>query len=113
MRADHEIVVAWVDRQIAYRHRRQIPAFVMRPLLAAIHRDPQPELRPEEQQVGVDQVFLNHVRVTAHGTIRRHECRPRFPKVGRAVGVGTHVPERMDVERGVDGARSEVARLHR
>ena len=111
MRADHEIVVAWVDRQIAYRHRRQIPAFVMRPLLAAIHRDPEPELSTKEQETLVDEVFFDDVRIAAHRTLRRNECRPRRPEIGRLVGIGPHVAEGMDVERCVDRTRIEMARF--
>ena len=113
VRGDHEIVVARMDREIAHRHRGQVPTLVARPLLAAVERHPQPELGAEEQQVLVDEIFLDHVGVAAHRAVGRDERRPRRPVVGRLVGVGPHVAEGVEVERRVDRARVEMPRLDR
>jgi len=44
VRCDHQITIARMNRQVAYRDVRQVTAFVLRPLLAAVDRNPQSEL---------------------------------------------------------------------
>ena len=51
VRRDHEIVIARMDREVAHGDRRQVATLVPRPVLAAVHRDPEAELRPEEEEL--------------------------------------------------------------
>ena len=51
VRGDDQVVVARMNRQVANRDVRQIAALVLRPLRAAVERNPQPEFRAEEEQV--------------------------------------------------------------
>ena len=63
---DVETHLARMDRQIAHRHRRKAAPLELRPGFAAVDRDKQPELGAEEEQVLLDQVLLDDVRVAAH-----------------------------------------------
>ena len=110
---NYEIVVARMNREIAHRHRRQIAALVMGPLLAAIHGDPQPELGAEEQEILVDEILFEDVGIPTYRTLGGDERRPRRAEIGRFVGIWPHVAERVDVKRGVDRTGVEMARFDR
>ena len=113
MRRDHEIVVSRMDRQIAHRYRGEIAALVVRPLVAAVQRDPEAELGAEEEKVRVRQVFLDDVRVSAHRTIRGDQRRPGLPVVAGAVRVRPRVSEHVQVEGGVSCTLVEMAGVDR
>ena len=49
MRGDDQIRFARVNHDIPDGHRRKLVAFVLRPVLSAIRRNPESELRPEKQ----------------------------------------------------------------
>ena len=111
---EHQIAVARLDGEIAHRHRREVSALELRPVRTAVDRDPQAEFGAEEQQLRVDGVFADHVRVAAHapGIFRGDERGPAPAVVGRHVQVRRHVAEGMAVEGRVRRARRERARLH-
>ena len=54
-----EIVVARMDGEVAHRDGREVAALVLRPLLAAVERDPEAELGAEEEQVAVHEILLD------------------------------------------------------
>src|SRR5207248_1660406 len=89
-----------------------VAALVLCPLASAVERDPEAELRAEEKEVGTDEVFLDDMRVAAHGRAFRDERRPGLPVVGRLVDVGAHVAEGVQVEGDVGRALSEVAGVY-
>ena len=66
MGCQHEIVVARLNGEIAHRHRGQLASLELRPVRAAIDRDPQPEFGAEKQQPRIDAVLLDDVGVTTH-----------------------------------------------
>jgi hypothetical protein len=47
-----------MDRDVAHGDVGQVAAFVLRPALAAVERDPQSELRAGEEEGRVVRVFL-------------------------------------------------------
>ena len=65
--------------QVAHRDRREVAALELRPALAAVDRDPQPELGAEEQQVLLDRVLLDHVRVAADALSARRAASSVLP----------------------------------
>ena len=113
MRADDQIVRARLDRQIAHGHVRQAAALEARPVAAAVDRYPEAELGAEEQQVGLDQVFLDHVRIAAHAlaVVGAEQARPGLAVVGRAIEPRLHVAKRVAVEGRIGGAGGMAARL--
>src|SRR4029077_12043826 len=48
MRAENQIVIPRVNRQVANGNGRKMVAFELRPIFSAINRNPQPKLRAEE-----------------------------------------------------------------
>ena len=62
--AENELVVARMNRDVAHCHRGKATALELRPALAAIDRNEETELGSEEEQVRLDQIFFDHVRVT-------------------------------------------------
>ena len=62
-----------MNGQIAHRDARHVAAFVLRPLLAAVERHPQAEFRPEEEEIAIDQIFTDDVRVAAHVAVLRDD----------------------------------------
>lgn len=86
MRAENKIVFARLDRHVAHGHaHRKTPAFELRPLFTAISRDVEAELRAEEQQIRLHEIFFDDVRVPADAAelMRTDEWRPGLPEIGR------------------------------
>ena len=111
VRREDEVVVARMDLEVADRDVGEVPALELRPRGAAVRRDPEAELGPEEKERRVDRVFLDHVRVSADPVLGPGDPRPGLSEVGRAVGERPHVPEHVEVEGRVSGPRLEPARL--
>src|SRR6516225_908904 len=86
----------------------------LRPMSPPIERDPEPELGAEEQQLRIDGVFLDDVRVAAHAlrVLRADERRPGLAVIGRDVEIGRLVAEGVTIEGRVGGARRESTRLY-
>ena len=85
VRSQDEVVLPRMNRQVAHRHRRETASLELRPGLAAIDRNKEPELRAEEEQVLLDEVLLDDVGVAANafGILRIHaapsrSCRNRW-----------------------------------
>ena len=112
--AEDEIVIARLDGQIAHGDRGKTASFELRPGFAAIDRNKQTELGPEEQQVRLNQIFLDDVRISAHTLelLRRHERSPGLAEIGGAKHVRRVVAKGVAIESGVSRARLEIARLH-
>ena len=62
----NQIVVARLNRQIAYGNGGEMVAFELRPAFSAVDRDPQSELGAEKKKIRFNQVFLDDVRVSAN-----------------------------------------------
>src|SRR5215471_8922016 len=103
MRSEHQIVVARVNCQVANRNRREMVALKLCPALSAIDRNPEPEFGAKEKKIGLNQIFFDHVRVSANAlrVLRRNEWRPSFTKVGGLKNVRRHVAEGMPVKSSV------------
>ena len=88
VRADHEVVIPRVHDE---RHRRARREAVLElvPVRAPVAREPQPELRSEEQQVGVERILLDRQTVAAH--VRLDDVPPGLAEVGRLVDVALQV----------------------
>ena len=99
--------------EIAHRDVRKLTAGVLRPLPAAVERDPKSELSANEKQILIDEVFLNNVRITSDVTYRRNDLRPRLPIIVSPVNVWPHVAESMRIESRVGGAFAKVPRIDR
>src|SRR5262249_33815522 len=78
VRREHEIAIPRLDGEIAHRDRREMATFELCPMDAAIERNPQTELGAEKQQLRIDGIFLDDVRVAAYplGVLWAEEPRP-------------------------------------
>ena len=113
MGCQHQVVVPRLDGQVADRHRRQMAALERGPVGSGIRGDPQPELGAEEQQLRVDGIFLDHMRIAAHALQvgGADEPGPGRPVIMGDVDIRGHVALGMPVEGRIRGARGEVAGL--
>ena len=66
MCGDYQIVIAWMDSQIAYGDIREVTAFILSPLSTAIDRDPQAHFCADEQQAFVHKVFFYNMRIAVN-----------------------------------------------
>ena len=114
VRGDHEVAVARLHGEIAHRDGGQMPAPVLRPVRAAVHRHRESQLRAEVEELRVDGILLDHVRVTAHtlSVLRIEERRPGATVILGDVDIRRHVPERVPVEGCIRRARRVLARLN-
>ena len=62
VRGDDEVVIARMDLQSHHRRGRE-SVLPLEPALAGVLRDPQTELRAEEEQIGVNRILLDRERV--------------------------------------------------
>ena len=111
VRRQHQIAVARMDLEISHRHARELAAAELRPVPAAVEGDEESQLGSEEEQVLLQRVLLDHVRITAQGSGGTADAHPCLPEVLRAVHPRRHVPEVVPVERRVRSARLVPARL--
>ena len=111
MRAQHEVGIAVLDRDVAHRDAREVAALEFRPVAAAVGRDPEAHFRADEQQVAVDRIFLHDVRIAAQALLLAADLLPGLAEVARAVDVGIEVAERVAIERRVRGRAVVAARL--
>ena len=114
MGSENQLVIARLNRQIANGNGRKMVALKLRPAFSAINRNPESELRAEEKKIRLNQVFLNHVRVTANAlrVLRCNERRPGLTVISGLENVRRHIAKGMSIKRGVSGAGIEVAGLH-
>ncbi len=89
-------------------------ALELGPAFSVVNRHPESEFRAEEKKIGFDQVFLNHVGVSANALriLRCNERRPRLTVIGSLENVGRQVAKRVPIKGCVSGAGIEVAGLH-
>src|SRR5215472_12341269 len=110
---ENQIVVPRMNCQVANRNGWKMVALELCPAASAIDRNPESEFRAKEKKIGLNQIFLDHVRVSTNAlrVLWRNECRPGFTKIGRLKNVRSHVAKRMPIEGGVRGAGIKVASL--
>src|SRR5713101_6597827 len=111
VRRQHQVAIARMDLQIAHRDAREVAAAELRPAPATVDGDEETELGPQEEQILFHRVFLDHVRIAAHGAGGARDARPALPEILRPVHPWRHVAMRMPVERGVGRSRLEPAGL--
>src|SRR5947207_14093201 len=113
MCCQNKIVITWVNRQITDGHSRKMVAFKLRPVFSSIDRNPKSKLRAEEEEIGFDQIFLDHMSVSTNAfrVLTGHERRPGFAVIGSFENVWRHVAKGMSIDRGISGASVEVAGL--
>src|ERR1039457_3021207 len=97
---------------IAHRYVRKITAFVLRPLLAAVERNPQAELGAEEQQALRDRVLLDNVGIPAHAARGRDDGCPGLAEIRGFENKRSQVAEGVPVERRKGRALIETAGFH-
>src|SRR5205814_795266 len=68
------------------------------PLRDAGHRDPHTEFRAAEEQVLLDGIFLDDVRVAPHALPGSDDAGPGLAGIGRAIHPRRHVPEGVAIE---------------
>ena len=94
MRRKHQIVFAFLERDVAHGEAvGEVVGLELGPRLAAVQRREQAHLGAEEQDVGVEPVFLDHMGVAANA--RRagaDDPLPRTARIDRAVEVGLQSP---------------------
>jgi len=114
VRREDEIIVAWMNCQIAHGNGRKMVALKLRPALSSVDGNPKAKLSSEKQEIGFDQIFLDHVSVSTNAfrVLRCYERRPSFTVISRFENIRHHVAKSMPVKRGVSGAGVEVARLN-
>src|SRR5580704_15601602 len=78
-------------------------------MLPAIDRDPKPEFRSQKQEVLIDGVFFDHVRIAEGAVFLYAQRSPGFSVVGSLVGVGVHIAKSMAIERGIGRSLVEAA----
>ena len=110
---EHEVIVARLNRKITHRHCRKVPTLELRPMRAGVDRDPQSELGAEKQQLRIDGVFLDDVRVAAYalGILPADQRPPGLSKVGCSINVRRHVAESVPIKSDIGAAGCECARL--
>ena len=111
MRGENQVRLAGLDDNVIDRNRREISSFILRPVLAAIHGNPEAELGAEEEHVAIDRIFFDHVSVTANTALLRRKGGPGLAIIRGPVGVGLHVAEGVPVECGVGSGFVEAAGL--
>src|SRR6185312_8112302 len=89
----HHVVVALLKRDVAYRQAGgEIVRLELRPALPAVEAHVEPELGPEEQDVWVEPVLLDHMGIAANaGRVGADQLLPGAAVIGRAIEVGSHV----------------------
>src|ERR1700686_5205729 len=110
---EYEVIVARLDRKITHGHCRKVPTFELRPMYAAVDRDPQAKLGAEKQQLRIDGVFLDDVRVAAYalGILPADQRPPGLSKGGCRINVRRHVAESVPIKSDIGAAGCECARL--
>src|SRR5215211_7485647 len=109
----NKLVVARLNRQIAYGNGREMIAFKLRPAFSSVDRDPKSELGAEEKKIGLNQVLLDDVCVTANAfrVLWCNKRRPRFAVISCLENVRLHLAKRMSIKRGISRACVEIAGL--
>src|SRR6266513_1093660 len=76
--------------------------------------DPKSKLRPEKEQIWFDQIFLDHMSISANvfGLLSVYERCPGPAVIRCFKHIRRHVAEGMSIKRGVSRAGVEVTRLH-
>src|SRR5438093_9060193 len=113
VRRQNKLVVARLNRQIAYGNGGEMVAFKLRPAFSSVDRDPKSELGPEKKKIRLNQVFLDDVRVTTNAfrVLGCNKRRPRFAVISCLENVRLHLAKGMSIKRGIGRAGIEIAGL--
>src|SRR5215831_18110692 len=108
------ILIPRVNCQVTDGNGRKMVALKFRPAFSAINRNPESEFGAEEKKIRFDQVFLNHVHVSANAlrVLSSDERRPGLTEIRGLENVRRHVAKSMPIKSGVSRAGIEVAGLH-
>src|SRR5262245_46060463 len=109
MRAENQIVIPRVNREVANGNGRKMVALKLRPDFSAIDRNPESQFRSKEKKIGFNQILLDHMRVTANAlsVLSTNERRPGLTEIGGLENVRRHVAESMPIKNGVRRAGIE------
>ena len=108
--AEHEIVPLLLNLQVPHRHTRYA-AFQLCPVHAIVDGEKRPELRPNEQQIGLPEMFTDHLYRPTVGKVAADRG-PRRTEVGAAHDIRFEVIAPVSVERSVQRARVVPRELH-
>src|ERR1051326_4818341 len=113
MGREDEIIIPWLNCKVAHSHSGKTSTFELRPCFSTINRNKKTELSAEEQQIRLNDVFLNDIRVSTHAfdIVSCDKWRPGLAIIGGAKNVGCEVAECMTIERGVGRAWVKIAGL--
>src|SRR4029453_9748326 len=114
MRAENQIVIPRVNRQVANGNGRKMVALKLRPAFSAINRNPESKLRADEKKIWLHQIFFNDVRESTNAlrVLSTDERRPGLTEIICLENVRRHVAKSMPIESGVRRAGIKVAGLH-
>src|SRR4029077_20313498 len=114
MRAENQIVIPRVNRQVANGNGRKMVALKLRPAFSAINRNPESEFGADEKKIWLYQIFFNHVRVSTDAlrVLSTDKRRPGLTEISGLENVRRHVAKSMPIKSGVRRAGIEVAGLH-
>ena len=110
----NKLVVARLNRQVAYGNGGEMVAFKLRPAISSVDRDPKSELGAEKKKIRLHQVLLDDMRVTANAfrVLGCNKRRPRFAVISCLEKVRLHLAKGMSIKRGISRAGIEIAGLH-
>src|SRR3954452_7779926 len=97
MGCKHEVVFAVLQRDIAHCETvGEVIRLELCPALSAIDADKQSELGAEIENVGVDPILLDHMRIAAHARRSRpDQALPTAAEISRSIEIGLHVAGRV------------------
>src|SRR5262249_53873400 len=101
-----------MDNDIAYSGCREVAAFVLRPLFAAIDRNPETEFCSQKEKIRINGIFCDHVGISAPAAFLNGERRPGSAVVSGLVSIWLQVSEGVAIKRGVRRALIEQAGLN-
>src|ERR1700733_839283 len=108
----HEVRGLGVNDKIANGDVGKVAALVLGPSNASIVADPETKLSAEEEQVGIDRVLFDNVRVPAHAARLSIELLPCLTVVDGFEEVRLRVAAHVGIEGGVGGSFVVAACLY-
>ena len=114
MRGENQIVIPRMNRQVANSNRRKMVALELRPAFSAIDRNPESKLRADEEEIWLDQIFFNHVRVSTNAlrVLSTDQRCPGLTEISGPKNLRRHVAKSVPIKSGVCRGGIEVAGLH-
>src|SRR5215472_4494635 len=94
-----------MHHDVAYGYAGKLVAFVLRPMLSTIQRNPEAKLRAEIKKILRNGILFDDVRIAANAAIGCYQGRPGLAVISSFVDMRVHVPERVPVEGGISCGR--------